>query len=131
MFNIFLLLSFITRGSWNWIKIHKNELSPQQTSPKFLFPHLRKGKFHVPSLPPSPPPPHTHTHTLRLHFTVLISVQRNIMRIKRRDFNQLREVLSFLPPPSSKFCKNLLLCKDLNVINHTYLQNKCLKLYSP
>ena len=43
---------------------------------------------------------------LRLHYTALISVQRNIVKRKSRDFSELRE-MSFLPPSRSNFFKML------------------------
>ena len=88
-------------GSWNWIEIHKNELSPpQQMSLNFLFPPLRKKKI---SCPPSPPPPPPQTSP---SFYSINQCSTKKVKMKSTNFIELQEV-PFLPPPRSNFCKKL------------------------
>ena len=65
-------------GSWNWIEIHKNELfSPPLTNvSKISAPPFTKEENFMP-YPSSP---------LRLHFTALISVQPNLVKMKQWRF---------------------------------------------
>ena len=64
------------RGSWNWIEIHKNELFPPTNVTKISVPPFKKDENFMFLSPPPPPP-------LRLHFTALISVQPDIVKMKK------------------------------------------------